>query len=284
MTKVEVEKNEEGLHKKWFAQMDQIVEDWQKSPTDHNYGEQEDDHNMLEVPRSPTYFERNLEVWRQLYVCLVYWCDIGTDESRRWRVTEISQIILVLLDSRCPLLHFPPSLSTYLSDRKVILVLTKVDISGPTRASIWTNYFNQHYPNLPVIRVEAYTEKAASTQHQGKVTYEPHLPESFRKRLVQAIKEVHAEMTEPPERIRADKEKMKRWKPPAKKDIDWDGVIKAGGGKVGSVVSGAAEPKPKPIMGDGDEIGEAGAAEEPEFLTIGLIGKLMPSQLDFGKY
>src|SRR6185369_11980830 len=42
--------------------------------------------------------------------------------SIRWRVTEISQILLVLLDSRCPLLHFPPPLQQYLFNRKVILV------------------------------------------------------------------------------------------------------------------------------------------------------------------
>jgi hypothetical protein len=192
--------------------------------------------------------------------------------SRRWRVAEIAEIILVLLDSRCPLLHFPPSLSTYLSDRKVILVLTKVDISGPTRAASWIRYFNAHHPNLHVVQVEAYTEKTASAQHQGRAMYEPHLPESFRERLVQAIKEVHSEMMEPPERIKGNEEKMKRWKPTVKQDIDWEGVIKAGGGKVGSIVGGATAPKPRSVDGEG-EGNEAESGQEPEFLTIGLIGK-----------
>jgi len=65
MSKVEVEKNEEGLHKKWIVQMDQIVEDWQKGQTNQD---ERDGIKMLDMPRSPTYFERNLEVWRQLYV------------------------------------------------------------------------------------------------------------------------------------------------------------------------------------------------------------------------
>jgi hypothetical protein len=74
MTKTEVEKNEEGLHKKWITQMDQIVEDWQKgsiNPKESQDGDGADDdqpRKVLQMPRSPTYFERNLEVWRQLCV------------------------------------------------------------------------------------------------------------------------------------------------------------------------------------------------------------------------
>lgn len=103
----------------------------------------------------------------------------------------------MLLDSRCPLLHYPSSLSAYLSDRKVILVLTKVDISGPARAEAWTAYLRTHYPGLRVVQVEAYVEKEARVGHQGRKLYEPHLPQGFRERLVEAIKEVHAEMLEP---------------------------------------------------------------------------------------
>jgi hypothetical protein len=74
MIKTEVEKNEEGLHRLWIKQMDQVVEDWLKSSS-HNEesqeGNEEDKSNpqeVLQMPRSPTYFERNLEVWRQLCV------------------------------------------------------------------------------------------------------------------------------------------------------------------------------------------------------------------------
>ena len=73
MSKTEVEKNEEGLHRKWIMQMDQLVEDWQKGPDHRDKGRddnEEDENkpqNVLQMPRSHTYFERNLEVWRQLY-------------------------------------------------------------------------------------------------------------------------------------------------------------------------------------------------------------------------
>ena len=72
MSKKEVETNEDGLHNKWISQMDEFISDWQKGPevpksiteqTEENKPEE-----LKKMPRSPTYFERNLEVWRQLYV------------------------------------------------------------------------------------------------------------------------------------------------------------------------------------------------------------------------
>jgi len=67
MTKTEVEKNEEGLHKKWITQMDQIVEDWQKRSINPRkvkmaMGQVMISHGkVLQMPRSPTYFERILK-------------------------------------------------------------------------------------------------------------------------------------------------------------------------------------------------------------------------------
>ncbi|KAF8078905.1 hypothetical protein FPV67DRAFT_84130 [Lyophyllum atratum] len=263
MTKKEVERNEEGLFTKWLEQMDGLVHAWQNEkqsngddqktalPEEESAGPKE----VPTMPRSPTYFERNLEVWRQL-----------------WRVTEISQILLVLLDSRCPLLHFPPSLSAYLSDRKVILVLTKVDISGPERAAAWMGYFQRQYPRLRVVQVESYAVKEEGVSHQGRAHYEPHLPQSFRERLVATIREVHAEMLEVPEKVKNNPNWLKSWQPPVKKDIDWNGVLTAGGSKVGSVVGGAALPRPQGTGGE-DSSTETQGEKEPEFLTVGLIGQ-----------
>jgi hypothetical protein len=70
MTKEGVEKNEEGLFKNWLARTDGLVEEWVKrveetgSDTDTT---KVPGKPILEMPRSPTYFERNIEVWRQLY-------------------------------------------------------------------------------------------------------------------------------------------------------------------------------------------------------------------------
>ncbi|KAJ7619184.1 hypothetical protein DFH06DRAFT_1273903 [Mycena polygramma] len=241
MTKIEVEHNEEGLFRKWLEQTDEAVEKWQTPPDDSP------DDVPTTMPRSTTNFERNLEVWRQL-----------------WRVTEISQIILVLLDSRAPLLHYPPSVAAYLSDRRVILVLTKVDISGPARADAWSRYFTSHYPNLRVVQVESYIER--ETTAENNVIHI--LPESFRRRLVEAIQAEHAAILEPPEKARADPAKLAKWKPRVRQDIDWERVIAAEGDKVGTFVGGPAAPH------DDDT-----TEEEPKFLTIGLIVHLRKSSL-----
>ncbi|KAF5352402.1 hypothetical protein D9756_005949 [Leucocoprinus leucothites] len=193
-----------------------------------------------------------------------------TERLYRWRVTEISQIILVLLDSRCPLLHFPPSLADYLVNHKVILVLTKVDIIGPVRACEWMKYFQENYPNLRIVQVESYTEKQTTIVHQGRKQLEPHLPGAFRHQLVEAIKATHAEMLEPPEKVAKNPEWLQKWVPSIKREIDWDGVLSAGGGQVGAVVGGAAVPRPAP------ENGEAEGSDidrEPDVLTVGLIGQ-----------
>lgn len=188
----------------------------------------------------------------------------------RWRVTEISQIILVLLDSRCPVLHLPPSLAAYLADRKTILVLTKVDISGHVRAQAWINYFQEHHPNSRIVQVESYIEKDVIGD-QGPKLYEPHLPASFRETLVNAIKEVHAELLEPPEEIKQHPERLKNWLPSVKREIDWESVLSPKDEKVGLSVGGAAVPRPK---SPGDAQGENDEQhQEPTHLTIGLIGQ-----------
>lgn len=198
-------------------------------------------------------------------------------------MTEISQIILILLDSRCPLLHYPPSLAAFLSSpalsrKRIILVLTKVDISGPERADAWIRYLQTRYPQVRVVQVESYAEKQGTVN--GKHVYEPHLPTTFRQRLVDALKETHKELLEPPERIRDIPEKVRAWRPPVKREVHWDTVLNARGGQVGTVVGGATVPKPKTLPDSGqDTQGSANAQgkeqeEELEFLTIGLIGKI----------
>ncbi|PIL31736.1 hypothetical protein GSI_06440 [Ganoderma sinense ZZ0214-1] len=282
MSKKEVEANEEGLFKKWLYQTDAAVNAWCNPTTSTQDGPQtasapvtltEDDRKGSsaiadQMPPSPISFERNLEVWRQL-----------------WRVTEISQIILILLDSRCPTLHFSPALSSYISSiphssrLRTILVLTKVDISGPDRAAAWTTYLNALYPGMRVVQVESYTEKypdAGGSSSARKKQYEPHLPSAFRQTLVNVLRETHAELLEPPPAVKNNPERLATWRPKTKSAVDWDAVLKAYGGQVGSAVGGAAAPKPiKMDPGDQDDADDQTEEDdsEPEFLTIGLIGQ-----------
>lgn len=140
-------------------------------------------------------------------------------------------------------------------------MLTKVDIAGPARAEAWTRHLAARFPAKRIVHVEAYGAKAQSALHQGRARFEPRLPQTFRARLVEAIKELHAEIVTPPEAIRGDPEKVAKWRAPSKREIDWERVASAGGGH-------AVAPKP----GDLDPTDPENDVE-PEFLTIGLIGE-----------
>lgn len=64
--------------------------------------------------------------------------------DKRWRVVEASSVILLLLDSRCPILHCPPSLRSYLQSlrphKEVVLVLTKADLVDPSALAQWKEF------------------------------------------------------------------------------------------------------------------------------------------------
>jgi hypothetical protein len=75
MSKEEVDANEEGYFRKWITQTDALVERWHRQGTqpvasgaDPGSTDQHgvDTTSQGKIPRPPTYFERNLEVWRQL--------------------------------------------------------------------------------------------------------------------------------------------------------------------------------------------------------------------------
>ncbi|KAF8445602.1 hypothetical protein L210DRAFT_3392554 [Boletus edulis BED1] len=292
MSKEELDANEQAHFRTWLAQQDAIIEQWQRAlncppsayPTADLAGNHVDDSETRLMPHPPTHFERNIEVWRQF-----------------WRVTEISQILLVLLDSRCPPLHLPSSLSAYLniptsspsndsSPRSkqtkskaphIILVLTKADISGPARTASWTSFLNTSYPGVPVVPVEAYAPKSSLTVEQGPTRYEPHLPGTFRERLVDTLRAVHEQKLQPPQWVTAprtgesEEERLLRidqWRPRVKRVIDWDDVLAAKGNRVGKAVAGAPVPRGQDKQEtEGTETDEED--DEPEFLTIGVIGQ-----------
>nr|XP_022905697.1 guanine nucleotide-binding protein-like 1 [Onthophagus taurus] len=84
-----------------------------------------------------SYFELNLETWRQL-----------------WRVLEMSDIILFIIDIRFPALMFPPSLYDYTTNvlkKDMILVMNKIDLSPAPLVAAWKNYFKEKYPNLHIL-------------------------------------------------------------------------------------------------------------------------------------
>ncbi|GAA93963.1 uncharacterized protein L969DRAFT_92904 [Mixia osmundae IAM 14324] len=188
MTKREVEANEEMAFANWLATTDELVNPAAKV---------EEDEPVETEERAPTYFERNLNVWRQL-----------------WRVTEVSSILLVLLDCRCPLLHLPPSLQTYLINLKpkkqIILVLTKTDLSNEA-ADAWTTYLQERYPDYRVVAIENYPDATSAS--------------TGRQRIVKAIRACHEELCQPPAAITGDPAKVARWKPRVLTPISWPSLL-----------------------------------------------------------
>lgn len=82
-----------------------------------------------------SYFELNLETWRQL-----------------WRVLEISDVLCLVMDVRFAPLHFPPPLFDYCKSqgKRVFLILNKCDLVGEPTTTAWKDYFEQRFPGIEV--------------------------------------------------------------------------------------------------------------------------------------
>lgn len=86
---------------------------------------------------SVSYFELNLETWRQL-----------------WRTLEMSDILLVIVDIRFTALMFPPSLYHHVTqnlNKDMVLVLNKVDLAPPELVAGWSEYMRSRYPKLRMV-------------------------------------------------------------------------------------------------------------------------------------
>uniref|UniRef100_A0A1A9X0T7 Guanine nucleotide-binding protein-like 1 n=1 Tax=Glossina brevipalpis TaxID=37001 RepID=A0A1A9X0T7_9MUSC len=104
-------------------------------------------------------FELNLETWRQF-----------------WRVLELSDILLMIVDVRyAQALMFPPSLYKHLVTdvgKKVILVLNKVDLVAPEIVIAWRQYFLTTYHSLPVVIFASnIPQNKKGTQQRRRINY-----------------------------------------------------------------------------------------------------------------
>lgn len=76
-----------------------------------------------------TPFERNLEMWRQL-----------------WRVVEVSDLLVQIVDARNPMLFYCEDLVTYAKEikpsMKFLLLVNKADLLVPEQKEMWKNYFD----------------------------------------------------------------------------------------------------------------------------------------------
>ncbi|EPZ36147.1 P-loop containing nucleoside triphosphate hydrolase protein [Rozella allomycis CSF55] len=112
MTKEQVETNEEKMFHEWLEKVG---------------------HEKKEL----SFYERNLEVWRQL-----------------WRVIEMSDVILFIVDIRHPILHFPPSLYNNIvneHEKEIIVVFSKIDLVSPQTVFAWKEYFKETFPKVMTV-------------------------------------------------------------------------------------------------------------------------------------
>lgn len=85
------------------------------------------------------YFEQNLEVWRQL-----------------WRVCEMSDLLIVAVDARFPVLHFPISLYNFLtnvSQKKFVVAFTKCDLVARRFIELWKDKLEEIFPAIRTVEV-----------------------------------------------------------------------------------------------------------------------------------
>ena len=104
-SKLEVERNEEGVFKKWLSQTDDAIAQWQSRALPEG----------SRMPHSTSHFERNLEVWRQLYVHIYppsqydSYCIDADGVSPKSHKSSLSYLIHVV-QSCIFHHHFPPIL------------------------------------------------------------------------------------------------------------------------------------------------------------------------------
>lgn len=72
----------------------------------------------------------------------------------------MSDILLLVIDSRFPLFHFPPALCHYITKelgKPLTIVFNKQDLVDPRVLYSWKLYFSKHYPHLQTIGFNAFT-------------------------------------------------------------------------------------------------------------------------------
>ncbi|KAI1099603.1 P-loop containing nucleoside triphosphate hydrolase protein [Jackrogersella minutella] len=88
--------------------------------------ELQENHDLLMTP-----FERNLEVWRQL-----------------WRVIERSDLVVQIADARNPLMFRSEDLESYVKDvdpaKKNLLLVNKADMMTTNQRKAWATYFKEN--------------------------------------------------------------------------------------------------------------------------------------------
>lgn len=95
-------------------------------------------------PDQLSYFELNLETWRQL-----------------WRVLEMSDILLLIIDIRYPSLHFSPALYYHVTEelgKQIIVVFNKIDLVPSEVVIAWKHFMTERYPKVNIVFFTSYPQ------------------------------------------------------------------------------------------------------------------------------
>ncbi|XP_052003214.1 guanine nucleotide-binding protein-like 1 [Xyrauchen texanus] len=101
-----------------------------------------------------SHFEHNLETWRQL-----------------WRVMEMSDVILFIVDIRHPVLQFSPAMYHYITvelKKHIILVLNKIDLCPAPLVLAWKHYLTKQFPYLHCVCFTSHPGQPYSTVLQKR--------------------------------------------------------------------------------------------------------------------
>lgn len=115
----------------------------------------EEENSMSSTIGGPmmTPFEKNLEVWRQL-----------------WRVVERSDVVVQIVDARNPLLYYCEDMYRYVTKdmgRAHLLMLNKADLLSEGMISRWQEYFKEE--GLDVIFFSAFKASVNEETHDSRV-------------------------------------------------------------------------------------------------------------------
>ncbi|KAK0554805.1 hypothetical protein OC845_000627 [Tilletia horrida] len=250
MTKKSLEANEAEVFRTWLRQTDEIVSNHAKDlfpPSE--VSEAIRDELDPTLSKIPSQFERNLSVFAQL-----------------WRVSERSDLLCVLLDTRCPMLHLPPSLIDFLrakAGRRTLLVLTKADLVPRPIAEAWRAWLLHRFGEwTDVVITESYKELGTREGQGSRQMRASFMGNDSRTALINSLKKIHAQLTQPPTRNRSGAEVQdSKWEPPCVQDVDWEVFDRL------DKYTGKSQPQ------DPDIRDEQHTESSQDFLTIGLIGQ-----------
>jgi len=149
-----------------------------------------------------SYFELNLETWRQL-----------------WRVIEMADIVLLIADIRYPALNFSPALYHHVTaelHKPLLLVLNKIDLAPASVVTAWKHYFMERFPELHIVLFTSFPRDADIDQcsRRGVMKKRP------RRRISTAVGP--RELLRVCESIVQDKVDMCSWHEKMDQDMEFD--------------------------------------------------------------